>query len=78
MSASELIQQWKALPATERDAFSRLFQELKTLTPQAETCSEASAGAGNWPDFGDRLKRIYGNRVVADSDEASSHARGDW
>ena len=41
--------------------------------------SGASAvDSGNWPDFGARLKRIYGNKVVADSEAVISYARGDW
>ena len=37
-----------------------------------------ASGSGNWPDFGARLKRIYGNKVVADSEAVISYARGDW
>jgi len=31
-----------------------------------------------WPDFGALLKRIYGDKVVADSEAVISYARGDW
>ena len=30
------------------------------------------------PDFLGRLKRIYGDKVVADSEAVLSYARGDW
>ena len=80
MSATELIEQLKALSAREREAFARLFHELDTPTvPMAGNGNGASAsGSGNWPDFGARLKRIYGNKVVADSEAVISYARGDW
>jgi hypothetical protein len=80
MSVTELIEQLKALSAREREAFVRLFRELESPTvPVAGNGSGASAsGSGNWPDFGARLKRIYGNKVVADSEAVISYARGDW
>ncbi|MGA2436749.1 MAG: hypothetical protein ABSG25_15850 [Bryobacteraceae bacterium] len=80
MSATELIEQLKALPARERKAFARLFHELETPhVPAAGKGNGAPAsGSGNWPDFGARLKRIYGNKVVADSEAVISYARGDW
>ena len=80
MSVTELIEQLKALSAGEREAFARLFHELETPTvPVAGNGNGASASSpGNWPDFGARLKRIYGNKVVADSEAVISYARGDW
>ena len=80
MSATELIEQLKALSAREREAFARLFHELeKPTVPAAGNGNGAStSGSGNWPDFGARLKRIYGNKVVADSEAVISYARGDW
>ena len=80
MSATELIEQLKALSAKERDAFERLFRELERPTVQtAGNGNGASApGSGKWPDFGARLKRIYGDKVVADSEAVISYARGDW
>ena len=80
MSATELIKQLKALPAREREAFARLFHELETPTvPVVGNGNGASAsGPGNWPDFGARLKRIYGSKVVADSGAVLSYARLDW
>ena len=36
------------------------------------------SGSANWPDFGVRLRRIYGNKVAADSEGVLSYARGDW
>ena len=79
MSATDLIEQLKALPSREREAFARLFRESEKPTVQtAGNGNGASApGSGNWPDFGARLKRIYGNKA-ADSEAVTSYARGDW
>ena len=79
MSATDLIEQLKALSAKEREAFARLFRELeKPTVPTAGHGNGASAPGSHWPDFGARLKRIYGNKVVADSEAVISYARGDW
>jgi len=80
MSVTELIDQLKALSDMERKAFARLFHELETPTvPLVGNGNGASAsGSSNWPDFAARLKRIYGNKVVADSEAVISYARGDW
>ncbi len=80
MSVAELIEQLKALSAREREAFARLFDELKTpAVPGAGNGSGVSgSGSDSWPDFGARLKRIYGNKVVANSEAVIDYARGDW
>ena len=78
MSAAELIEQLKALPAREREAFVRLFRELEKPTSFPAGNSNGASNSGNWPDFGARLKRIYGDKVVADSEAVISYARGDW
>ena len=78
MSATELIEQLKALPARERETFARLFRELEMPTLPAAPNGNGASGSANWPDFGARLKCIYGNKVVADSQGVISYARGDW
>jgi len=78
MSATELIEQLKALSANEREAFARLFRELEKPTVPAAGNGNGAPGSGNWADFSARLKRIYGNKVVADSEAVISYARGDW
>jgi hypothetical protein len=78
MSASELIKQLKALSARERKAFARLFHELEEPSSPVTGKSDGASNSGNWPDFGARLKRIYGNKVVADSEAVISYGRGDW
>ena len=77
MSATELIEQLKALSAKEREAFARLFHELEEPTSPSPGNGNSAPDSGNWPDFGARLKRIYGNKVVADSEAVISYARGE-
>ena len=77
MSASELIEQLKALSPREREAFARLFHELATPTVPVGGNGNGASASSNWPDFGARLKRIYGTKVVADSEAVISYARGD-
>jgi hypothetical protein len=67
----------KALPAREREAFSRLFRNLETPAVPADGNGKGVSGSGNWPDFGARLKRIYGDKVAADSEAVISYARGE-
>jgi hypothetical protein len=78
MSVAELIEQLKALSAKERELFARLFDELEAPTDPLAGNGNGASCAGNWPDFGARLKRIYGNKVVADSEAVISYGRGDW
>lgn len=78
MSASELIEQWKALSPKEREAFARLLRQLEKAAPLAVSNGNGGPGSASWPDFGARLKRIYGNKVAADSQGVISYARGDW
>jgi hypothetical protein len=62
----------------EREAFARLFHELETPTVPGAGRANGASGAGNWPDFGARLKRIYGDKVVPESEAVISYARGAW
>jgi hypothetical protein len=72
MSATELIKQVAALPPQERTLFEQLFREM-----------ENGAGAGGradqarWPDFGQRLHDIYGNKVAPDSQSIIDEGRGE-
>ena len=72
MSATELIQQVAALPQRERMQFEQLFQAMKhgILSP-------GPASPANWPDFGDRLRLIYGEKTVPDSQSIMDDGRGD-
>jgi len=72
VSAAELIKQVAALPPEERMAFERLFRAMKTIpgTPKSQNGVE-------WPDFAERLEKIYGNRVAPDSQPIINEGRGD-
>jgi len=80
MSAAELIEQLKALPPSERETFARLFRAM--VEPRAPVegngKGQLTSNPGNWPDFTERLKHIYGSKLVADSQAVISFARGDW
>lgn len=72
MSATELIKQVAALPQTERVIFDHLFQEMKegagdTAPPRPST----------WPDFGERLRGIYGDKITPDSVAIIDEGRGE-
>jgi hypothetical protein len=73
-----VVEQLKALPATEWDAFSRLFRSLEAAAVPAEGNGKSVSVSGNWSDFGARLKRIYGDKITAESEAVISYARGEW
>ncbi len=83
MIVAELIRQLKELSAGERETVARLFRELETPTvPVAgNSIGTSASGSGNWPDFGARLKRIYGSKVIADGEVEVTlkwTIRGSW
>jgi hypothetical protein len=70
MSVTELIKQVAALPQEERAQFEQLFHAMKN--------GKSAAGPGkssNWPDFGERLRGIYGDRIAPDSQEIIDEGR---
>jgi hypothetical protein len=72
MSATELIKQVAELPQDERALFEQLFHAMKN----GNTAS-GPAGRSNWPDFGDRLRQIYGDKIAPDSQNVIDEGRGD-
>ncbi len=72
MSATELIKQVAALPQRERTRFEQLFRRMKNGRPAAGRASRS-----NWPDFGERLRGIYGDRIAPDSRSIIEEGRGD-
>jgi len=72
MSATELIKQVAALPPQERTLFERLFHAMEKDPHRPAVSSQAQ-----WPDFGERLRAIYGGKVVADSQTVIDEGRGD-
>jgi len=72
MSAAELIKQVAALPPRERTLFEQLFHAMENGTP-----TPGLPGQSDWPDFGERLHRIYGDKVAPDSQSLIDDGRGD-
>jgi hypothetical protein len=72
MSATELIKQVAALPELERTVFEQLFQAMKNGNG-----APRPANRSNWPDFGERLRGIYGDKIAPDSQNIIDEGRGD-
>ena len=72
MSATDLIKQVYLLPPQERMLFERLLREMEN---GAGTPGQASRT--KWPDFGQRLHDIYGDKVAPDSQNTVDEGRGD-
>jgi hypothetical protein len=72
MSATELIKQVAALPPRERALFEQLLYNM-----QNGAGSPAPISRSQWPDFGERLRRIYGDKVAPDSQNIIDEGRGD-
>jgi hypothetical protein len=73
MSATDILNELKNLPAGEQAAFDRLFRQWQS----ASTFARPLQKAGMWPDFLTRLRRIYGNKITGDSQSLISELRGD-
>ena len=72
MSATELIKQVAALPPQERTLFEQLLREMENGAGIA-----GQAIRSRWPDFGQRLHDIYGDKVAPDAQNAIDEGRGD-
>ncbi len=72
MSATELIKRVAALPPQERTLFEQLFRAMENGTRTPGLASQP-----RWPDFGERLRRIYGDKVAPDSQSIIDYGRGD-
>ena len=71
MSAADLIKQVAALPPHERVRFEQLLHALERKTdPPAPTVQS------RWPDFGERLRNIYGDKILTDSQALIDEGRG--
>ena len=73
MSATGLIKQVAALPPQERTLFEQLFHAMEN-----RTSAPGLPGQPNWPDFGERLHGIYGDKVAPDSPRIVDNGRGDY
>lgn len=74
MSATELIRQMAELPPHERTLFEQLLRGLPSVVRPAQAGAAAPA---SWPDFAQRLRRIYGEKVAPDSQSIIDEGRGD-
>ena len=72
MSAAELIKQVGDLPPKERALFEQLLQDM-----QNGARSPTPVRQSQWPDFGERLRGIYGENVAPDSQSIIDEGRGD-
>lgn len=72
MSATELIKQVAALPPREKMLFEQLFHKMESDAGAPKLPSEP-----RWPDFGERLRGIYGDKVAPDSQRVIDEGRGD-
>ena len=62
MSATELLRHVAALPPQEKALFVQLLNEMENGVRSPGLVSQPQ-----WPDFGERLHRIYGDKVAPDS-----------
>ncbi len=72
MSATELVKQVAALPPQERTLFDHLLQAMQNGARTAEKATRKE-----WPEFGQRLHNIYGDKVAPDSQKTIDEARGE-
>jgi hypothetical protein len=72
VSATELIKQVAALPQRERALFEQLFHSMKNGGPVP-----GPATRSNWPDFSERLRGIYGDKIAPDSQNIIDEGRCD-
>lgn len=61
MSATELLKQVKALPATERQKFMLAVLTLEEETPMHSNGQKRTV---KWPDVEVRARRIFGDRTL--------------
>ena len=72
MSATELIRQVAALPPQEKARFLELIHDLEN-----GAVPSAPANGQHWPDFAQRLRAIYSDKVAPDSQRIIDEGRGD-
>jgi len=72
MSATELIKQVAALPQRERILFEQLCHAMENGATGSQQASPLK-----WPDFGERLRGIYGDKIAPDSQHIIDESHGD-
>jgi hypothetical protein len=80
MSATELLDQMKALPANEQAAFARLFHqwEMKGNGSAIQTADAVAASTVQWPDLETRRRRILGRRVLPENIVLAARREERW
>ena len=73
MSATDILEQLKALPPAEQAAFDQLLRQWQS----AHASPKSAPRARQWPDFLARLRSIYGTKTTGDSQSLISELRGD-
>ena len=73
MSATDILEQLKTLPAGEQAVFDKLLRQWQS----AHASPNPPPRARQWPDFLTRLRNIYGNKTTGDSQSLISELRGD-
>ena len=76
MSAIELMQQVKALPPQEQRVFAELLRQWNPPEPRSDS-PRSGAIASQWPNFMERLRSIYGDKIAGDSQALISELRGE-
>jgi hypothetical protein len=71
MSAAELIRQVAALPPEEKAVFIKMIREMENGSPK-----RVPTNGQKWPDFSQRLRQIYGNKIAPDSQTIIDEGRG--
>ena len=72
MSAAEIIKQIAALPPHERVRFEQLLRSMESSVRSSVRAESKPV----WPDFAERLRGIYGDAVVPDSQALIDEERG--
>jgi hypothetical protein len=72
MRATELIREVAALSPAEKTLFAELYHAMKNGRD-----GSGSARPSNWPDFDERLRGIYGDKIAPDSQMIIEEGRGD-
>jgi hypothetical protein len=63
---------WQRFPQREQMLFEQLFHAMKNASPTPRPAMQS-----NWPDFGERLRDIYGDKIAPDSHNIIDKGRGD-
>ncbi len=72
MSAAELIKQVAALPPEEKAVFMKMVRKMENGSHENKVMN-----GQQWPDFNQRLRQIYGDKIAPDSQSIIDEGRGE-